>query len=419
MVSAGRACARESVLVDALTEKIKHSPESQTTTGSRDEETPHAGIGENLQETASPELVRQQYHMKGNNSSMLMGSPSPLCSAAKEVQAVEQRKAAIERVGRAATQFCGELERRSAELKAQGRVHTMPLPDLTNGGLSRSMFGSEPGIASYMLDHKDNPMSTTTCYSKENAVVIFDWDDTLFPTWHVVNVVNPCIPADVSDGPLDNDSPFFQMLETHARMVERVLRIARSMSRVAIVTLAGRPWVTASAAKYLPGLDLEDLLDELDIDVYYAREAVNRTTKHRAFGQTDEGVNPFVVAKRLAMSKCLRRLYRTSGSGWNVVSIGDSLIEKEAISEVLWCIGPSQKTNLCKTVKLFGDPSAKDLGMQLQLVAGWLQKIINHDTDMDVDLSVSNCDYAQLGERDKVARRHTVSVIMQDSGDLQ
>jgi len=50
-----------------------------------------------------------------------------------------------------------------------------------------------------------------------------------------------------------------------------LLRTARRTARVAIVSNSLSPWVQASAARYLPGLDLEALLQELDVPVYYSR----------------------------------------------------------------------------------------------------------------------------------------------------
>eukprot|EP00435_Cladocopium_sp_Y103_P059506 s1586_g21.t1 len=95
--------------------------------------------------------------------------------------------------------------------------------------------------------------------------------------------------------------------------VSDILRCACVCGRVAIVTLAQHPWVLNSAAKYLPGLasrDLPGLLEELDIPVIYARQYLKRYV--------------------------LRKLYGREAPWMNVLSIGDSTVERTAIMELMW-----------------------------------------------------------------------------------
>jgi len=87
-----------------------------------------------------------------------------------------------------------------------------------------------------------------------------------------MRTVLPSLGASGADLPVDSE--FYQTFARHARMVEFVLRSARQIGHVAIVTLAQCPWVLTSADRFLPNLDLSALLQELQIDVYYAREYV-------------------------------------------------------------------------------------------------------------------------------------------------
>ncbi|CAE6926557.1 Ift81 [Symbiodinium natans] len=59
------------------------------------------------------------------------------------------------------------------------------------------------------------------------TVLIFDWDDTLLPT-------TACT-ADMRAEPSDEQRP---ALEAHAQLVSKTLRLASSIGRVGIVTLA-------------------------------------------------------------------------------------------------------------------------------------------------------------------------------------
>lgn len=216
-----------------------------------------------------------------------------------------------------------------------------------------------------------------------DTVIIFDWDDTLFPTWFMAEVVMPCHP-EVEGSKLPSDSPFAPSLVQHARTVQRLLYKARSIGRVGIVTLAARPWVLSSAAAYLLEFDFKQLLRELKIPVVYARECVKSRDIDSA--KVEEGVNVWTIAKQNAMLKILKKLHG-SRSGWkNIISIGDSVIERDAIKDLLW---GSLEAPFCKTVKLVEDPSASELGTQLKVLTRWLPRMAAYSDDFDLNLDES------------------------------
>eukprot|EP00438_Fugacium_kawagutii_P014525 Skav232268 [mRNA] locus=scaffold882:80726:91539:- [translate_table: standard] len=149
---------------------------------------------------------------------------------------------------------------------------------------------------------------------------------------YVTEVVNPCL-EDVHCDHLPLDNPFAEFLSRQAQAVDDILRCARGCGRVAIVTLAQHPWVLNSAAKYLPGLDLPGLLEELDIPVIYARQYLKRYVIQEG---TQEGECLWTLAKQAAMTKVLRKLYGRDAPWMNVLSIGDSTVERTAIMELMW-----------------------------------------------------------------------------------
>jgi len=226
----------------------------------------------------------------------------------------------------------------------------------------------------------------------QDSVIIFDWDDTLFPTWFITEVVLPCMPGyedghrpsrSSRDVPLPSDSPFAEALRQHAITVRDLLYTARASGRVGIVTLSQRPWVTSSARRYLLGVDFEQLLKELKIPIVYARESIKR--QFVCLAEVEDGVNVFAVAKQRAMQKALKKLY--GKSPWrNVISVGDAHHEKDAIKELLWTIDvPDQeRPPRCKTVKLMEEPSVEQLGAELLLLGMWLQSMVAHEEDFDV-----------------------------------
>jgi len=232
------------------------------------------------------------------------------------------------------------------------------------------------------------PMALVPSFRPEDTVVIFDWDDTLFPTWFVTEVVNPCL-ADPQSDNLPADSPFIEPLRSHGQTVQKVLEAARSNARVAIVTLAQRPWVLNSAAKYLPDLDFEALLEHLQIPVIYARECLKRHMIQQ--GSNEDGLCLWTMAKQAAMKKALKKLY--GKAPWmNVLSIGDSTVERNALTELLWIAHDEDlgRSPCCKTIKLMDDPSVEQLNAQLIMLSMWMQQLAAHGQDFDVSMDDSD-----------------------------
>lgn len=313
------------------------------------------------------------------------------------------------------------------------------------------------------------------------ATIIFDWDDTLFPTSYVTGEVLPSISGGETFPQLPKSSPFYKPLAELAHLVEYVLRAARALARVAIVTLSMSPWVPFSAIRYLPGLDIEELLLELDIPVYYSRgsydricQSINDSVKywkvtlpsgpgsvglklrrlendsyevtgvgeqglvatwnreHPAdsickgdvvfdvngvnrslevefrscvltgksavlqMGRQSSTIDPHKEAKRIDMAKCLKTFYGSlPNASWNVVSVGDSMAEHQALKEVL----SEAEGTKCKTVHLLDKPKLDQLSNQLRVFLVWLPRILQHEKAFDLDMD-------RLGdlEKDLLAR---------------
>lgn len=89
----------------------------------------------------------------------------------------------------------------------------------------------------------------------EAPVIIFDWDDTLLPTHSGGFGLTAA-----SDGDR----------QALAKLLTATLKAARSLARVVLITLSKSPWVSISASIYIPSLDVDQLLRDLNIQVYYA-----------------------------------------------------------------------------------------------------------------------------------------------------
>lgn len=241
--------------------------------------------------------------------------------------------------------------------------------------------------------HRSTPASVACC--DEQAVVIFDWDNTLLPTWYIRSVVEPASTREAEPPP---GSAFLRPLRRHAQLIAATLRATRAVGRVAIVTLSMRPWVHTSAAQFLPGLDLQGLLDELCIPIYYASEHVHTTigrlARREKFVEQHlrDGIDVLSACKRGAMSVSLRKVCGRKRLRLNVLSVGDSAVEHKAIKDVLWSPRPSRlpkEEHLCKTVKLIEEPTLQRLGDQLTLFTYTLPSIIAHRDDVDLNMAVA------------------------------
>lgn len=216
-------------------------------------------------------------------------------------------------------------------------------------------------------------------FAKEETAIILDWDDTLFPSTFVAEVVDPC--TEDQEG-LPQDSPFLEQLHAHAIAVLEFLETARRLGRIGIVTLARRPWVLSSATKYLPWLDIENLLRKHQIPVVYARECL----KPHMIRDTDSGINVWTQAKHAAMKKALKKL-KGQRPCRNILSVGDSSIEKDALIE-LRCASWSDESGESgrvsfKTVKLLDEPTPDQLVTQLSMLQRHFWELVQKDSDFD------------------------------------
>lgn len=208
---------------------------------------------------------------------------------------------------------------------------------------------------------------------KEEPVIIFDWDDTLCPTWFIKHVILQSCAATSSDesgaeAQRKQDEQFAKPLAEHTRVVMDVLRQARKVAKVGIVTLAQKPWVELSMSDYMKNCGLEELLRELQIEFFYA-ELPDKVKPNEL---------PGVVAKKVAITDCINKLH--NGGQLNVVSIGDSACEAEATREVM---RGAPRNRLCKTVKLPENPWLTELTEDLKKLHDSLAEMANHDKDFD------------------------------------
>ncbi|CAE7395021.1 mtpn [Symbiodinium natans] len=239
--------------------------------------------------------------------------------------------------------------------------------------------------ARFIAKYKEHRKAPTA--HPEQTWIVFDWDDTLMPTSFLDDLERMMPKRGLGQrqgskqAGLPRDCPCFAAMERHADRVRSILRTARSLGNVAIVTMAERPWVPESASQYLPGLDLEVLLSELDIPILYGPEFMGSMNSCDTSVPEGEG-DVYVASKCAAMLDFLKQ---GADSPCNLISIGDSTIEKHAAKQASRTLGAKNPQSLCKTVKLLTDPSLKELSSELEIVQMWLERLARHFQPVDVD----------------------------------
>jgi len=261
---------------------------------------------------------------------------------------------------------------------------------------------------------------TSWCETSETCILL-DWDDSLFPTTYVWgdprlrwDQLAPCYEVGKEDIPAHPDCPegrtMLDMLEQHSSTVAGFLRVAVTFGHVAIVTLAEVGWIETSIRHFLPSL--QGLLEELGIKVVCARA---RMSSRFMRSVDEEGFDMGKLLKTRAMSTVIKEFYteavgsavagkfdpdqsdlvhrkRSRDKSWkNVLSIGDSPVERLALQDVIFQKKQTDSAGVykvcrCKTVKIMSEPTLDKLTAELQVLTVWLGRLVVFDGDFDLDL---------------------------------
>jgi hypothetical protein len=85
------------------------------------------------------------------------------------------------------------------------------------------------------------------------------------------------------------------------------------------------------------------------------------------------------------MEKVLRRHRKRGGFTGNVICLGDSQFEHDAVKDLLWGMTEelSSVAPACKTVRFMTDPSLAELGLQLGCLCGFMGSMAARTDDFD------------------------------------
>jgi hypothetical protein len=257
-------------------------------------------------------------------------------------------------------------------------------------------------------------------YKPEQTLILFDWDDTLCPS----NWIRENRPALSFFKPAPQDEKFQKPLRELQKHVEAVLKLALRLGKVIIVTNAMEPWVETSCRNFLPHL----MPYVLDIPIIYARSvfdqyhcdtmrrnqgsAFNRSSSgsrggsaalpglYTASGQNKLGSYNARMAmqqvdemapqrwKELAFEQEIAGFYsRYQHQSWkNVISIGDSIFERDAVRRVVVNRPSAKKKCRTKTAKLLDEPEIEELIAQVKVIHDALGLMVQYDGNLDIEI---------------------------------
>jgi len=244
--------------------------------------------------------------------------------------------------------------------------------DTSAGVILPSDDANYPGAFQHMdiepvAQEQASPNVNMTVLAKHlETVIIFDWDDTLLASTFLSS----------KGYRLDNAMVRCPEVEAQLRLLEAsvvsVLTTALLYGPVHVITNAETGWVQLSAQKFMPAV--VPLLDKVTV-------VSARSTYEPRFPEAP------LQWKLSAFEDRINRAVspRECGRSKNIISFGDSHVEREAVRSVTrgWDLTTT------KSVKFAERPSMEQLRRQLDLVSSCFQFIYAYQGDLDLMLTIS------------------------------
>jgi hypothetical protein len=202
--------------------------------------------------------------------------------------------------------------------------------------------------------------------SSSDALFIFDWDDTLFPTsW----LQREGIHVDGSGFRSQRQKAQFRKV---ARTASALLAAAKKLGKVIVVTNAEAGWIEQCTTHLLPELapaiEGVQLVSARSQFIGHAEAACPSEWKLQAF---DREIQAFCAGRA------------GTASSMQVFSLGDSLYEQTALFRVAKAMPAVFRP---KSVKLMEQPSVAQLAEQHELLALNLEDLFEQEGEFDIEV---------------------------------
>jgi hypothetical protein len=235
---------------------------------------------------------------------------------------------------------------------------------------------------------KSNPID------EKRTLIIFDWDDTLFPTTALRDHWKPKCKTWFKTALPWRDKMTPQMRKL-GQISSKVVKLAMALGAVVLCTNAQRPWLTHSANLFLS--EMKPILTRKDkpLEVFYALETMPELAYDE--GDSDEVMDEkafyhYTEGKRRVMSQQVEKCFTDAHLSRNIISLGDGDFEREALREIRTIEQNRRRRSgekvkiMLKTIKMLDDPTVDDLLNELQILHTWLPKVVNYEDNLDISM---------------------------------
>jgi hypothetical protein len=203
-------------------------------------------------------------------------------------------------------------------------------------------------------------------FDDKETAIFFDWDDTLLASSFLWSK-GLRLDSEMDSSDIDLSKQLFDL----GSVVQFILERAVSFGKVYVVTNAETGWVQRSAEKFFP--HVVPTLSKLEI------------VSARSTFESKYPDQP-LKWKVCAFESRLKQFLSNGQLNSNIVSFGDSHVEREAIRTAT----RGFENNRTKNVKFAERPSIEQLKRQLELISNCLHYICGHDGDLDLQLTVTS-----------------------------
>mmetsp|Transcript_43172 Transcript_43172/g.97273 ORF Transcript_43172/g.97273 Transcript_43172/m.97273 type:complete len:318 (+) Transcript_43172:42-995(+) len=232
---------------------------------------------------------------------------------------------------------------------------------------------------------------------RDQCLVIYDFDDTIFPTsWMCTNVPEQMTLAGPTGESLEHIS---RPLEILAEKVHTMLQATLGVAEVVFITNSKQGWVESCIRHFVP--ELTEPFQS--IKVIYARNVFEKSGKATSVGapvldaeSDDFDLSLLTMAWKVEAMKTALLEFYGERSWKNIISIGDSFDELRALQEVTFlhenpqsAKTGSQKPMRAKAIKMLQNPTVHELVAQVSALTHFIPAIVGLDGDIEIQVELN------------------------------
>jgi hypothetical protein len=272
---------------------------------------------------------------------------------------------------------------------------------------------------------------------RSQTLIIFDWDDTIFPT-HWFKQERKA--AKTKNKPLSQDDG--RILEELCTAVIELINLSMEVGHPVMITNARRPWVDLSSWKVFKNPSLTKVLK--DVPILYATEFVDLKNtpqdveelkkslaakghdfENSSKEEADQAISAAFLTqtKAKAMKEALTAFYASyEKQSWkNIVTLGDAHFEHDAIKKVVEERPEHMQGKRCrvKTMKFIEAPTLEGILNEVRIATRWISKICDLDDCVDIDMGSGALEEMMQFDSTfgtSLDCRHSLMTEMSDSG---